>query len=491
MTFALIPSIARLVLAGVLAVAGAAKLADRAGTRAGLVAFGTPQRIARPVALALPLAELAVAALLVPGSTAVAGLVGAVALLVLFTGAIALSLARGKAPECHCFGQLHSAPAGPKTLARNGALLALAIAGLAGSVVAEPESTVAWVGDLAGAELVALAVALGAAVALAVGAAGFLTLMRSYGTVLVRLDRLEAALADAGIELAVEDGPRAGLGPGSPAPWFLASTPSGAGVSRDDLLAPGLPLLLLFTSPHCGPCAELLPDAAAWQRAHQGELTLAFASAGSVEAVGAEAAEFELAHVLVDEDGGVARSFEASGTPSAVLVTADATIASWVASGRGEIEALLEHAVEPPLEEDDGLSVGTAAPSLELPSLDGGTVALESFRGRDTLLLFWNPGCGFCRSMHEDVVAWETTASGHGPRLVIVSSGDAEENRAEGFRSTVLLDAEYAAGTAFGAGGTPMAVLLDAEGRVASPVAAGAQAVLDLARGRVERVAVG
>ncbi len=491
MTFALIPLIARLVLVGVFAVAGAAKLADRAGARAAVAAFGVPGRIAAPVAVALPLAELGVAVLLVPASTAIAGLVGAIALLALFTGAIAVSLARGEAPDCHCFGQLHSAPAGPKTLARNGGLLALAVAGLAGSLAEEPQSSVAWVADLSGSELLALVVGLAAAVVVAAGAAAFLTLMRSYGTVLVRLDRLEAALAEAGIELAGEEGHRVGLEPGSPAPWFLASTPSGTGVSRDDLLAPGLPLLLLFTSPHCGPCSELLPDAAAWQREHDGELTVAFASAGAAEAVVAEATEFDLGHVLVDEDAAVAAAFEASGTPSAVLVAADGTIASWVATGRGEIEALLEQAVDPPLGSDEGLPLGAAAPALELPSLEGETVALESFRGRDVVLLFWNPDCGFCRSMHDDALAWEAASNGHGPRLVVVSSGGREETRAEGFRSTVLLDAEYAAGAAFGAGGTPMAVRLDADGRVASPVVAGSAAVLELAGQPVGRVAVG
>ena len=77
-----------------------------------------------------------------------------------------------------------------------------------------------------------------------------------------------------------------------------------------------------------------------------------------------------------------------------------------------------------------------------------------------------------------------------GARLVVVSSGDEDSTRAEGFRSIVLLDDGDVAGAAFGAGGTPMAVLLDAEGRVASPLVAGAEAALELARGPVERVAV-
>jgi hypothetical protein len=65
--------------------------------------------------------------------------------------------------------------------------------------------------------------------------------------------------------------------------------------------------------------------------------------------------------------------------------------------------------------------------------------------------------------------------------MVVVSTGDAEGNRAQGFQSRVLLDSEFAAGTRFGAGGTPSAVIVDELGRVASAVAVGAPEVLALA----------
>jgi len=481
MTVALISLLARLVLAGVFAVAGAAKLADRAGTRAAVVAFGLPEQMAVPVALGLPVVELAVAALLLPASTAAAGLVGAIALLTVFTGAIAASLARGKTPDCHCFGQLYSAPAGRRTLARNGGLLVVAVAGLAGSVVDEPKSAVAWVGDLSGSELLALAVAAVAAAGLVVVVAAFVTLTRSYGSVLVRLDRLESVLADAGIDLPFDE-TRAGIAPGVPAPWFLGSTPDGNGISLDDLLAPGRPLLLLFTSPHCGPCAALLPEAAAWQREHAEALTVAFASEGAADEVAAEARELGLDHVLIDASREIAGAYEVTGTPGAVLISPDGTMAGWLASGSDEIETLLANALRGGDEGGgDGLPLGTEAPVLTLPALDGAPVALADLRSRETLLLFWNPGCGFCRSMHEDLLAWESTANGDGPRLVVVSSGDEESSRAEGFAATVLLDPDYAAGEAFGALGTPMAVLLDAEGRIGSSVAAGAESVFALA----------
>jgi len=50
-----------------------------------------------------------------------------------------------------------------------------------------------------------------------------------------------------------------------------------------------------------------------------------------------------------------------------------------------------------------------------------------------------------------------------------------------GLTSPVLLDPQFAVGRAFGASGTPSAVLVDAEGKVASEVAVGAPAVMELA----------
>jgi thiol-disulfide isomerase/thioredoxin len=217
---------------------------------------------------------------------------------------------------------------------------------------------------------------------------------------------------------------------------------------------------------------------AAWQREHAGALNVVIASDGTNEEIEAEARELALENVLVDADRRLYAAFQANGTPSAVIVAPDGTIGSWVASGREWIEQLVASALGGT--EGEGLPIGTEAPALELPSLDGGPVSLEALQGRESVLLFWNPDCGFCRSMHEDLVAWEGSVNGAGPRLVVVSSGAEESTRAEGFRSLVLLDAEYAAGTAFQAHGTPMAVLIDAEGRVASAVAAGADAAFDL-----------
>src|SRR5947209_19976636 len=122
--------LAGLLLAAVFVVAGLAKLADRAGSRQALVGFGLPAALAAPLGLLLPLAELAVAVALLPAAWAWWGALGALALLLLFVSGIGYNLAHGRQPDCHCFGQLHSAPAGWPTLTRN-----LVLAAIAGFVV--------------------------------------------------------------------------------------------------------------------------------------------------------------------------------------------------------------------------------------------------------------------------------------------------------------------------------------------------------------------
>jgi thiol-disulfide isomerase/thioredoxin len=474
---------ARVFLAGVFAVAAVTKLADRAGTGRAVGEFGAPERAVGALAIALPLAELTVAGLLLPASTAVVGAFGAVTLLALFTSAIAWTLARGRTPDCHCFGQLHSAPASRRTLARNSALFALALFALAGSMVDEPPSAVAWLGDLAPAETLALTLAAVTAAVMGVGTVAVVSLLRSYGRVLTRLERVEVALARAGFDLSsFDEMPELGLEPGTRAPELALRSSDGGEVRLESLLAPGAPALLVFTSPGCAPCRALLPTAVEWQRSYADALTIAFVTDGPAEDAAAEASEHRLGRVLLDPDRRVYDAYEANGTPSAVLVAPDGTIASWVASGADWITQLVEGTVSGG--PGEGLPVGTKAPALELPALAGGTMSTSDLRGRDALLLFWNPRCGFCRSMREALGEWETSANGVHPRLVVVSSGDAESTREEGFRSQVLLDEDFAAGAAFGANGTPMAVLIDAEGRIASPVVAGAEAVLALAQGR-------
>ena len=230
----------RLVLAAVFAVAGTAKLLDAAGSRGALEGFGVPRAAARLAGPVLPVAELAIAAgLLVPASAWWSALAAA-GLLAVFMAAIGVSLARGAAPGCHCFGRLRSAPVSWRTQLRNGVLAAAAgVAVLAGRG-ASGLSPVRWAGHLTAAER-GLAAAVAVLCAVAAGQGWFLyRLSRQNGRVLARLQNLEqrigvggppAAAGLAGARHASGQGPARGLAVGAPAPDFELPAADGRRVS--------------------------------------------------------------------------------------------------------------------------------------------------------------------------------------------------------------------------------------------------------------------
>jgi len=508
--------VARLLIAFVFVVAGVTKLADRRGSRQALVAFGLPAALASPLGTLLPLAELTVAAALIPASIAWWGALGALVLLLLFVAGIAINLAGGRKPECHCFGQLHSAPAGWKTLARNGVLAAVAAfvvwkgtrEGGAGP------STLSWLGDLSPTQLLIVALGL-VGLGLLLGQWWFLMhLLRQNGRLLTRIEALEGLLEAGGAAMQSPNGVPTqvpeGLPVGDEAPDFALTGLHGETLTLTALRTSGKPVMLVLTDPNCDPCTALLPEIGRWQEKHSEKLTIALISRGEVEENKTKASEHALKNVLLQEDWEISESYEVRGTPSAVLVSADGKVASPVAGGVEGIRGLLSYAVgeraqlpmqppqQPQAQEGQpcpncgkihaaaptvpaSQKVGEEAPEVKLPDLEGNTGQLADFRGEQTLVLFWNPGCGFCQQMLPDLKEWEAQAPEGTPRLLLISAGSEEANREMGLASPVLLDQNFATGRAFGASGTPSGVLVDAEGKVASEVAVGAPAVMELA----------
>jgi peroxiredoxin len=189
----------------------------------------------------------------------------------------------------------------------------------------------------------------------------------------------------------------------------------------------------------------------------------------------------------------VGRAFGASGTPSAVLVGADGKIASGLAVGSPTVISLLRNEAPNLLDpstadEADapsaprGIPVGRKAPKVQLPNLEGKEVNLDEIRTGRTALLFWNPGCGFCQRLVEDIKSWEKDRPKSAPGLVLISTGAPEANREHGLESTILLDQSFRTGEAFGASGTPSAILIDSDGNVASGISVGGPDVMNLLR---------
>jgi thiol-disulfide isomerase/thioredoxin len=284
---------ARVLLAVVFGVAGMAKLRQPAASRATLEDFGVQPRLARIGARLLAPAELvvAVAALFLP--TARLGALGAALLLSVFCVGIANALRQGRRPDCGCFGQVRPTPVGPTTLARNAALLGVALF----VVIAGPGPAMAlWLGAIA-------VVCAGAVVA---GA---------------------RRTAPSGIEV------------GQRAPAFdLTEARGGSRVTLASLRVHGQPVVLVFGNSGCTPCRDLFPLLSRWQASLEGHLRIAVVSIGDPQATRLLSEEHGLDDVLLDPGGEAWRAYGMPGNPSAATIAPDGRIEIAPVVGQDAIE---------------------------------------------------------------------------------------------------------------------------------------------------------
>ncbi len=327
--------IARLLLAAVFAVAALAKLRDREGTRGSLGDFGLPARLTGFGALALPVAELAAAALLIPEPTARIGALLALALLLAFTAAVARSLARGEQPDCNCFGGVHSAPVSRLTLVRNVALAAVAAA----VAVAGPGESLAAID---GGTVLVVAAAL--AGALLLGLTWFSwQLFQQNGRLLVRVRALEEASHPV-----APSSPRVGgLPEGELVPDLVLASPDGSSRSLRDLARLGRPpIAVVFSDPACGGCKPLTEQLPALREELDGVLepVLVTREPGRHTDVAVASG----LTVLVQEDREALVAFAIGAVPAAVLIDGEGRVASGTAIGPDAVEELLRGARSAP-----------------------------------------------------------------------------------------------------------------------------------------------
>jgi peroxiredoxin len=155
------------------------------------------------------------------------------------------------------------------------------------------------------------------------------------------------------------------------------------------------------------------------------------------------------------------------------------------------VEALEQRLVEltgRPVGDDERpseLAVGSMAHDLALPSLSGETVTLSEWRGQRVLLIFFDPGCGFCLQMLPDLARLDPRPDDGRPVPLIISMGAAEVNRSlmdrHGVRVSVLLQEDDEVARLYRVEGTPMGYLVDEQGLIAGPLAIGAQEILRVA----------
>jgi len=224
--------------------------------------------------------------------------------------------------------------------------------------------------------------------------------------------------------------------------------------------------------------------------------------------------------VLLQNDGEVAKGYQASGTPTGYLVSADGKIASELAIGaeallklasgsrssrreeaQTEESAVRESAMDQSLVTSaatsrfgnhslarskikrDGLKAGTPAPDFRLPRVDGrGELTLTSLRGQRVLLVFSSPDCGTCNILAPQLEVFHRQH----PELdlLMISKGEPKENRAKmkehGLTFPVVLQQHWEISRRYAMFATPIAFLIDESGVVINDVAVGTDAILEL-----------
>ncbi len=474
----------------IFALAGIGKLLDLKGSEKAVKDFGTPEEFAKFFAVALPFAEIVFAVCLLFVETSWVGAIGALILLLSFIGGMIYQLAQGNAPDCHCFGAIHSEPVSRKSLIRNIVFAVLALV----LILSGKSNQGASLFDSANAsEGNFMTFILGlATVGLLAATVFYLKKISEQQTqIMRRMEILELTALDGGRETVREDlaHPTGGLPIGAPAPDFVLPDANGKNVSLENLLAHAQPILLFFVSPTCNPCAGLLPEIEAWQNETEGKLNFVFVSSGEAKANLDKLAGKTLKRILLQKDREVALTFGAEWTPTAVLINADGTIASRLATGDTAIRGMMEM-VKAQVDADVLLipngnrqyveKLGDDLPEFFENDVFDKIVASDDLRGRRTLVTFWSPTCGYCTQMLDDLREWDKTKGANDPNLLVISEGEPTPHRELNLQSPIILDKDRAISKQLGMSGTPSAVLINENGKIVSETAIGADNIWTL-----------
>lgn len=479
--------ILRLALAAVFAVAGFAKLFDREGAQKAFGDFGVPAAFRRPLASVLPAVELIIAILLLPVESSWVGSIGAASVLLVFTAGMVYQLTRGNSPDCHCFGQLHSAPVGVGSIVRNTVLLAAAAflfsRGAPGQGLNLIDSNQNVMQFVLGVAVVAL---------LAVIIFSLKRISGQQTEIMRRIELMELVARDGGFVTRDDIGhPNEGLPIGALVPDFELPGLDGEAVSLADLKTGGKPVLFFFISPTCAPCRALVPEFEQWQSDLADHVSLVFVSSGksdeNLEKFGGDRSK----QILLQKEREVAGLVRAQWTPTAVLMDANGRIESHLAAGDSAIRSLVgQLAARDPAREftyftngnghSHPIRIGDAVPEFSARDIRGNEIDSRYFQGNQTLVAFWSLTCPHCLAMMDGLSEWDKIKGKDEPALVVFSDGERAAHEEIDLRSPIILDEGHKIAVGFGMSGTPSAVLVNEHGRIISETAIGAPNIWSL-----------
>lgn len=468
----------RLFLFGVFVLAGVTKLLDREGSEKAVRDFGVPGDLAKPVASALPIAEIVIGLLFLFVSTSWLGAIGGLLLLMIFIGGMIYQIAQGNAPDCHCFGQIHSEPVGRSSLIRNIGFAILALLLVARGSDGQGLDLSASPNDMLQA-----VIALGILVLLAVAVFYLKKIFEQQLQITRRIEVLELVSRDgASVERENVGTPEEGLPIGSPFPDFELADTAGKRISMGDFRRAGSPLLFIFVSPDCGPCNALYSEIKDWRAELDGKLNIVLVSTGSITANLEKFADDN--NVLLQAKRELAEQVRARWTPTAIYVNAEGRISSHPAAGDTAIRELVEKLKTEDLANErlyfanenssTKVKIGEKVPEFELQSLNGESITHRSFEGKDSLVVFFSMTCPHCRNMIEELKEWDSNKGDDDPNLIVISDGDPEAHKELNLKAPVVLDANHAFSAGIGMLGTPSAILVNGKREIVTETGVGA-----------------
>ncbi len=480
----------RILLAGIFALAGIAKFLDLKGSRKAFMDFGVPPSLAMPGAVALSVAEILIAVMFLSVTTSWYAAIGASFLLLLFIIQMTYQMARGNAPDCHCFGQIHSEPVSVKSIVRNIIFAVPAIFLVLQGVRNQGFSLLDPRLDL-------MQLVFGTAVLILLLAVIFTLLKISHQQteIMRRIEVMELVARD-GAQVEREDvvSPHEGLPIGAVVPDFELPDLDGKQVSLTDLKAAGKPVLFFYVAPTCAPCKALVPEFETWQRELADKLEIVFLSNGTAkeneEKFGGESDKT----ILLQKHREVADLFKAQWTPTAVLMDANGRVASHAAAGDTAIRELIENIAVEDLSREfahfvpshNGHThartdkIGSSVPEISVTEIGGREITSDFFKGKPTLVTFWSTSCPHCTNMLGELRDWDKSKGDDAPNLLVFSDGEQAENENFDLASPVVYDPGHKTANGFGMFGTPSAVLIDGRGRFATETAVGAPDIWSL-----------
>jgi len=475
----LILLLVRLFLFGVFVVAGVGKLLDLEGSEKAVKGFGVPDSVAKPVSIFLPVVEIVIGVLLLFVGTSWIGAVFAFLLLSVFIVGMIVQMAQGNAPDCHCFGQIHSEPVGKASLIRN---IGFAILSLL--IVSQGPASQGYDLSTSSNDMLQAVLILGILVLVAVAVFYLKKILEQQMEITRRIEVLELVSRDgAHVEREGAGSPAESLPIGAPFPEFELADTRGKRLKFSDYRKTRVPLLFLFVSPDCGPCNALLPEIREWRKAHADKFKIVLVSSGSISANIEKFGEED--GILLQEKRELAEQVKARWTPTAIFVNGEGRIASHPAAGDTAIRELINKLQVEDLgkehlyfsaDENGGVPVmiGEKIPEFSMSDLKGQPITQETFKGKESLVVFFSMTCPHCVRMIEELKEWDKTKGADEPNLIVFSDGDADAHKELELDAPIILDKDYEFAGEIGMMGTPSGVLVNKKGEIVTETGIGA-----------------